>query len=412
MSLLRTFHQNRSGSLPAILGVAMLPLAGVTGLAMDYARANQVKAQLQNAADSTVLMLAREAPKKDVGQLAALGADYFAALRIVDPDIVVTKPAITKGKQNVVLEVQGTVKTFFSGLFGYPSYDIGVKAASAYGTSKLDIALVLDNTGSMASDNKIGELKKASNSLLSMLEDASNEPGQIRVAVVPYTTRVKLATSFRFESWLTNKPTGSFGKDYSSPASRTGWGGCVADRDRPHNTTDRPASVAIAETLYPMVSCAGSLAEVVPLTDDWGKLRNRIDSMTAYGSTNITLGAQWGLEMLSGAAPFSDSGTDRERFMILLTDGENTEDRWNSSNGTMNADTQSMCNTITERGVPAANKKYRIHLYTVLVVNGNDSLLRSCASKPGMFYKVDNASQLDGVFRKIADEIRQVRLSM
>ncbi len=83
-----------------------------------------------------------------------------------------------------------------------------MKAASAYGTRKIEVALVLDNTGSMASANKINELKKASKSLISILETASVEAGQIRISIVPYhTTRVKLSTSYRFDNWLTNTPT-------------------------------------------------------------------------------------------------------------------------------------------------------------------------------------------------------------
>ncbi len=414
MSLIRTFCQNRTGSVPMIFSIAMMPITACTALAIDYARAHQARAQLQSAADSTVLMLAREAPKKTQGQLSTMADPYFKAVRKNDPDIVVGAPAITKEKKSVTLHVNGTVKTYFAGIFGHPFWDISVKAASAYGTRKIEVALVLDNTGSMAAMNKIGELKKASKNLISTLEATSIEPGQIRISIVPYTTRVKLSTSYRFQNWLTNTPTGSFSGAYAIPASRTSWNGCVADRDKPHNTKDTPVSVPMAQTLYPMVDCGGALAEAMPLTDDWNALRNRVDSMVASGMTNIALGAAWGLEMLTGAAPFSEAGatSDIERFMILLTDGENTQNRfgWNVSD--MDKDTKAVCDTITERGVPEASKKHRIRLYTVLVIDGNQQLLKSCATKPEMFFKVNNASQLDSVFKQIADEIGQIRLTM
>jgi Flp pilus assembly protein TadG len=414
MSLLRSFCQNRTGSVPMIFSIAMMPITACTALAIDYARAHQARAILQSAADSTVLMLAREAAKKSQSQLQTMADPYFKAVRKNDPDIVASAPAITKDKKIVTLQVSGTVKTYFAGIFGYPYLDVGVKAASAYGTRKIEVALVLDNTGSMAAANKINELKKASKNLISTLEATSIEPGQIRISIVPYTTRVKLATSYRFDSWLTNTPTGSFSSAYSIPASRTGWTGCVGDRDKPHNTKDTPASAPMPQTLYPMVNCDGPLAEAMPLTDNWSALRTRVDSMVASGMTNIALGAAWGLEMLTGAAPFSETGTasDIERFMIVLTDGENTQNRfgWNVSD--MDKDTKAVCDTITERGVPEASKKHRIRLYTVLVINGNEPLLKSCATKPEMFYKVNNASQLDSVFKQIADEIGQIRLTM
>jgi hypothetical protein len=131
--------------------------------------------------------------------------------------------------------------------------------------------------------------------------------------------------------------------------------------------------------------------------------------------TKITLGAQWGFEKLSGAAPFSETSgtTDTERFMILLTDGENTQDRWGAwDTNRMDKDTKAMCDHIVERGVTESAKIHRIRLYTVLVIAGNESLLKSCASSPKDYFKVNVASELETVFRKIADEIGQVRLTM
>lgn len=414
MAFLRKFFDNQAGSVPMLFSAALIPIAGCCGLALDFARASQAKAMMQSAVDSTVLMLAREAPKKNQAALSGLATPYFQAVLQADPGIAATNPTVTKGTKEVTVVASAAVKTYFAGIFGWPQWDITVKAASAYGTRRIEVALVLDNTGSMASANKITELKKASKTLISILEAASIEPGQVRISIVPYTTRVKLATSYRYENWLTNTPTGTFSAAYAVPVMRTGWTGCVADRDKPHNAKETPVSVPVPQTLYPMVDCGGPLAEIQPLTDNWSQLRARVDSMVASGMTNITLGAQWGLEMLTGAAPFTETTTaaDVERFMILLTDGENTQDRFGWNVADMNKDTKAMCDAIVERGVPEAAKKHRIRLYTVLVINGNEPLLKSCATKPEMYFKVNTANQLEGVFKQIADEIGQVRLTM
>lgn len=416
MSILRRFSADKRGSIPMIFAVSAVPLLGVTGLAVDYARATQARTVLQSAADSTVLMLALKAPKNDEAALGALATPYFQAVLNGDPGISPGAIGITKGTNLVTLSASATVKTFLPNLVGISEWSISVKAASAYGAKKIEVALVLDNTGSMMSSNKIGELKKASKTLVSILESSSVTPGQIRVAVVPYTTVVRLPTSYRDEPWLTNTPTGSFYSSplYTRPSIRTSWTGCVADRDKPHNTKDTPASVANPASLYPMVNCLGAPAEIMPLTDDWNKLRTRIDSMGAGGMTNITVGAQWGLEMLTSTLPFNETGatSDVQRFMILLTDGENTLDRWAAGGASMNNDTKAICDTITERGVPESAKVHRINLYTVLVIDGNEPLLKSCATKPEMYFKVNAASQLENVFKAIASEIGQVRLTM
>lgn len=415
MSLFQKFSADHRGSVPVIFAFALLPLIGVSGMAVDYARATQARALLQSAADSTVLMLARQAPKKDQAALGALASPYFAAVFNKDSGLAQGALGVTKGTKVVTLTAQGTVQTYFGTLFGWPDWPISVTAASAYGTKKIEVALVLDNTGSMASSNKIGELKKASKALVSILQDASIEPGQVKIAIVPYTTRINLGTSYKHEAWLTNTPTGTFMSGYNLPATRAAWGGCVADRDSPHNRKDNAVSVPAPQTLYPMVNCVDGLAQAQPLTDNWSLLNSRIDSMKASGMTNITLGAQWGFEMLSGAAPFSETTADKdvERFMILLTDGDNTQDRWGAWDvARMDKDTKSMCDAITERGVAEAAKVHNIRLYTVLVIAGNESLLKSCATKPEMFYKVNTANQLESVFKAIASEIGQVRLTM
>jgi len=415
MRAIREFLSNKRGAVSMVFALSLIPILGGVGLAVDYARANQAKAALQAALDSTALAMAKQAPKNSQANLSLMGNYYFAALMLQNNEITYSAIDLVKNPKNVTLRVTGTVKTSFAGMFGWKDFDVALTSASAYGTKKIEVALVLDNTGSMAASNKIGELKKASHALITMLSAASTTPDQVRVAIVPYTTRVNLGAGYRDEPWLTNTPTGTFMGGYNRPATRAAWGGCVADRDAPHNAATGAVSISMPKTLYPMVNCTDGVAMAQPLTSNWALLKGRIDAMSANGMTNITLGAQWGFEMLSGAAPFSQTSADPdvERFMILLTDGDNTQDRWGAWNQSrMDGDTKAMCDAITERGVPEAAKLHRIKLYTVLVIDGNENLLRSCASNPSMFKKVNQASELEAVFRKIADDIGTIRLTM
>ena len=52
-----------------------------------------------------------------------------------------------------------------------------------------------------------------------------------------------------------------------------------------------------------------------------------------------------------------------------------------------------------------------IQIYTVRAIDGDACLLRSCATEPGMYYDVKNASAAQPVFKKIASEISSVRLT-
>lgn len=412
MSRSASFLSHSAGTVSQIFALALLPLLTTVGMTTDYARAARSESTLQNAVDATALMLAREAPKQTQAQLQKIGKAYLTAIMAAQKDFTVTSVAIAKESDVVRVSAAGTSRLFFGGLIGQKDWTVPANAAVAYGARKIELVLVLDNTGSMAASDKIGELRKASHSLVSTLEKVALTPGQVKVSIVPYTTRVKLSTVYRDQDWLTLNPTGWFVGGYTRPASRAAWTGCVADRDSPANTGDAPYVPGLSATHYPMMNCADSVAEATPLTDNWSKLHASIDTMVAGGMTNITLGAQWGFEMLTGASPFSEAAADPtiERFMVLLTDGYNTQDRWGWDVARMDANTKAMCDTITERGL--AKKKHDIKLYTVLVIDGNESLLKSCASDPSMYLKASNASDLQAIFKKIADEISNIRLTM
>ena len=64
--------------------------------------------------------------------------------------------------------------------------------------------------------------------------------------------------------------------------------------------------------------------------------------------------------------------------------------------------TEKVCDNIQ-----AAN----IKVYTVRVINGNGTLLKECATKPGMYYDVDQASELGGVFSSIAQNLANLRIA-
>lgn len=413
MAFFRTFFSDRKGSVTYIFAFSSLPLLGCAGVAIDYARAVKVQSIVQSAVDSTTLMAAREASKMDAAALSALTTPYFRALMSQHKDFVAADPAVTKSDKSVTLSTAGTVKTHFAGLFGWPEWAVAAASQANFNTRKIELAMVLDNTGSMGSKGKLGELKKASHALLNTLEASAVKPDQIKVALVPYTTRVNLGTADKNAVWLTNTPTGTMTHSYKVPANRLDWEGCIADRDTGYNNSTLAVGV-LEKSKYPMVDCHGNLAKVMPLTSNWTQLHARVDEMKAAGNTNITIGAQWGYEMLSGAAPFAEASADPtvERFMILLTDGENTQDRFGNNNAKMNTDTRAMCDAITERGVAEAAKKHNIKLYTVLVIDGNEPLLKNCATSPSMFKNVKNASELEQVFKEIAEDIGQIRLTM
>ena len=72
-----------------------------------------------------------------------------------------------------------------------------------WGVKKLELALVLDNTGSMASNGKMTELKTAAKNLLTTLKNAAKQPGDVKVVDHSRSTPiVNIGTVYKDEFWI------------------------------------------------------------------------------------------------------------------------------------------------------------------------------------------------------------------
>jgi hypothetical protein len=140
------------------------------------------------------------------------------------------------------------------------------------------------------------------------------------------------------------------------------------------------------------------------------------------GCTNVTIGARFGMATLSptdvlgaGAAPMGDRGTDK--YLVVLTDGDNTQNRFvNACGGSGNAAdidarTSAMCADIKAKSVRGGGAP-DVQVFTVRVIDGNRTLLTNCATNASMYREVTDASQIDAVFRDIISQITALRLTM
>ncbi|MBW8881279.1 MAG: hypothetical protein JF615_07625, partial [Asticcacaulis sp.] len=85
------------------------------------------------------------------------------------------------------------------------------------------------------------------------------------------------------------------------------WTGCVIDRTQPYDVQSDAPSSSNTATQYPASKCAtNSLLPIMDLTTDISAARTYAAKMTPAGNTNITIGVQWGMEVLSPTAPFSN----------------------------------------------------------------------------------------------------------
>ncbi|SIQ66135.1 Flp pilus assembly protein TadG [Bosea sp. TND4EK4] len=419
---LARFRDDQRGNVIMIFGLSLVPLMGVIGVAVDYSRASRVRQTLSSAVDSAALMAARDAQTLTDAQLTDRINNWLKANLPADVQDQFTGAtvAIDRKARTVKIVANGNVPATVAQVLGTTNLPVSTMSQSTWGTNTIELALVLDNTGSMSSNNKMTALKQASKDLVKIMQDATQETDQIRISIVPFATQVRIDRSFQNEPWMRygatrnckqvwNYQTWQYEQQCETMTKAT-WakstGGCIQDRDQSYDTNDS-YSFGSQDQQYPAYWCAvSSLAEIMPLTSNWSALNSRIDAMTPSGNTNVTIGAVWGWTTLSPNAPFTEAkpyGEPRlKKYMILLTDGDNTQNRYTSNQSQIDSRTALACTNIKASG---------IQLYTIRVMDGNATLLRNCASSANMYYEVTSASQLSPIFKSIAAEISQVRLT-
>jgi hypothetical protein len=334
-------------------------------------------------------------------------------------------------------------------VLGLSSFEISTEATAKWSLGKVEVALALDNTGSMSSNNKLVELKKAAHDLLNVLQVAAKVPGDAKVAIIPFDRMVNVsmntylnANVIKWDYWdekygtcsisgnsnqtsctSDHKCVGASGSTKKkcegnggtwtagvwTPTNHNQWNGCVVDRDKDPAGTDNDVKdtapdAAIPATHYPAAKC-GSVVSIMPLNYDWTALGNKIDAMSAAGNTNVTIGLAWAWHALTSTSPLTEGASkgtaNLTKFIILLTDGDNTQNRWTTTQSQIDARTELACANVKADG---------IRLYTVRVIDGNADLLRNCATSPSMYYDVQNAAELSSVFNTIGAEIASLHL--
>jgi Flp pilus assembly protein TadG len=218
---LRSFAGEQRGNVMITFALALVPIIGLAGAAIDYSRGSSTKAAMQSAVDSAALMLSKEAQNLTTAQLNAKADAMFKALfhRPDVTDLVVTPTFENSGTGNykLILTATGTVPTSFTKVIGQEQINVDVSSQVVWGVKRLELALALDVTGSMDSNNKMTELKKAAKSLLTTLKGVAKKDGDVRIAIVPFAVVVNAgyanvsAVSLDWSDWS------------SAPAVMTTW---------------------------------------------------------------------------------------------------------------------------------------------------------------------------------------------
>jgi Flp pilus assembly protein TadG len=202
--LFRKFHRNARGSVLPMFALAIIPLVGFVGAAIDYSRAANSRTEMQAALDATSLWISKNAATQTAAQIQTAAVSYFNA-QFTNPEtkiLTITSIYSTSGGSSLTVAATGSLSTRFMGIIGVSSMNIGSSSTVRWGTSRLRVALVLDTTGSMSDFNKIGSLKTATKNLLTQLKNAATTNGDVYVSIIPFSKNVNVGALNSSANWI------------------------------------------------------------------------------------------------------------------------------------------------------------------------------------------------------------------
>jgi hypothetical protein len=198
----------------------------------------------------------------------------------------VSKLNVSVSGKEIQVDANGSVPTTFMKLANFDSVAVSASTTITVGMGTVEVALALDNSGSMLG-TKISTLKTAALNLVDTLFTSaqnSKEVDPIKIAVVPFAAGINVGPQYDNASWMDTTGVGEYNAyeikcyanggtlnssgvcsvnvgtaidnftrfkslETSSGAAVT-WGGCVEARPMPYDVTDDSPSVGNPLTVF------------------------------------------------------------------------------------------------------------------------------------------------------------------
>jgi Flp pilus assembly protein TadG len=307
------FIRDDAGNYAMMFAIAAPAIFGSVSVAMETSNMYRSRAVLQNALDAAALATGKHLSiTVDEGELETYARDFFDAniQSKLDPSKVTFDfqfvEANTGGKR-----VRLTANYDYpriTGFLGSNEILMDVVSEVAAGNRTIEVAIVIDNSGSMGSytgstrKTRMENAKAAADTLaeqLFNLANISNKPDPVRISVVPFAASVNIGPGNRGKTWMDMNGWSSIhheniawdatskrgddwpnvtavssgfkgyigGSEHAPPTSgtiavnwltrwtlfdalNTPWAGCVEMRPWPYHTTDAAPTSQNPETLY------------------------------------------------------------------------------------------------------------------------------------------------------------------
>jgi len=213
--ILRRLARDARGNTLAIVGAALVPLAGMIGSGVDMSRAYMAKTRLQSACDAAALAGRRVMQNDTLTTSVTAEANRFFNFNFPQHlyNTATFTPTVTKPATGTIrVTASTTIPTSIMRIFGFTTLPLSVTCEASLNFVNTDVMLVLDTTGSM--DNDVNDVATTNDSLrkitalrdavMAMYDSLSGIQTQLeangmrlRYGVVPYSSTVNVGALIR-----------------------------------------------------------------------------------------------------------------------------------------------------------------------------------------------------------------------
>ena len=419
-------------------------VVGAMGMGLDLASAHLVRERLSSALDAAALAAAGSASDEDVIRQRVL--DFFHANFPADELGVTFDPQVVVDGDEIFVSGNAYYSTLFLHLIGIDDIDLAAETVVQRDVQGIEVALVMDNTGSMATNNNIGALRTAATNFVNILYDLAEQDEFIRIGLVPYSTSVNVGPyglgldheGAPYGTPFVNNPQD---RNYS-PGSNHNWGGCVLAEDHPLDTQDHEGpwdmyrwcrrtsdDFPICDRFWssfhgrflPQRSANNICPRtpIVPLTNDRDLLLDTIGSMQASGHTLGNFGMTWGYRVVSPGYPFEEGAEWDSQYwrkaIVMMTDGVNTMHPTYSAYE-RTSDHNVRPDDLNDRFAEVCDnlKEQDVLIYTITFTSGvseaTKDFYRDCATSLDNYHDAPTQDDLIKVFESISRNLSNLHI--
>ncbi|MEM6693357.1 MAG: pilus assembly protein TadG-related protein [Pseudomonadota bacterium] len=341
------FRRNEDGSFIVFSVMMFTLMLLIAGISLDIERFETARTKLQNTADAAALAaasLTQSVPAQSIVD------DYFAVanmetfLEDVDVQAAINNKVVT-------VEADVNVPTHFFNMIGVDNLATLVSSRAQESIGNVEISLVLDVSGSMGSNNKLGNLKDAAHEFIDIIYQ-DTAPGSVSTSIVPYSTQVSVGPEILSHyTALEDAHDNSHCLNFSGSDFDTIEGDFDAEiQQTMHFDARTPAhwSWSSDDPLWYNECSARGWTDVKVMSQTTTDLKNYVSAFQATDWTSIELGVKWGAAFLdpsfrpvvadlAGSGEADDDFADRPlefddedvlKVLVVMTDGINTNQYW------------------------------------------------------------------------------------